>query len=136
MPQKINTAKLNEERGQTMAELALVLPVLLVLLLGIAQFGVAFNNYISLTDAVRAGARVAAVSRNSPDPAGACRAPSPRLGRKPQYDGARREISRARRLGIPESDVTVHADYPYDISLLNWNVLSGRFDSTMKERVE
>ena len=27
-----------------MAELALVLPVLLVLLLGIAQFGVAFNN--------------------------------------------------------------------------------------------
>jgi hypothetical protein len=32
--------------------------------------------------------------------------------------------------------VTVYADYPYDISLLDWNVLSGRFDSTMKERVE
>ena len=57
-----------------MAELALVLPVLLVLLLGIAQFGVVFNNYISLTDAVRAGARRAAVSRNVVDPAGACRA--------------------------------------------------------------
>ena len=74
-----------------MAELAIVLPVLLVLLLGIVQFGVAFNNYISLTDAVRAGARKAAVSRNSPDPAGACRARVPRVGRKPRYDGARQK---------------------------------------------
>jgi hypothetical protein len=32
--------------------------------------------------------------------------------------------------------VTVSADYPYDIKLLNWNVKSGRFISTMKERVE
>ena len=71
----INTTKdLKNEQGQTMAELALVLPVLLVLLLGIAQFGVVFNNYVSLTDAVRAGARKGAVSRNLADPAGACRA--------------------------------------------------------------
>ena len=74
MPRIKTKQKLDNQRGQTMAELALVLPVLLVLLLGIAQFGVTFNNYVSLTDAVRAGARKAAVSRNLGDPAGACRA--------------------------------------------------------------
>jgi hypothetical protein len=30
----------------------------------------------------------------------------------------------------------VTADYPYDIKLLNWKVKSGRFTSTMKERLE
>src|SRR5204862_2686346 len=57
------TKKLKDERGQTMTELALVLPILVVLILGIAQFGVAFNNYVTLTDAARAAARKGAVSR-------------------------------------------------------------------------
>ena len=42
-----------------MVEFTLVLPVLLVVLFGIIQFGITFNNYISLTDSVRAGARLA-----------------------------------------------------------------------------
>ena len=46
-----------------MTELALVLPVFVVLLLAIVQFGIVFNNYLTLTDATRAGARKAAVSR-------------------------------------------------------------------------
>ena len=52
-----------DERGQAMVEFALVLPILMALLLGIIQFGIVFNNYITLTDAARAGARKAAVSR-------------------------------------------------------------------------
>ena len=55
-----------------MTELALVLPILVVLVLGIAQFGVVFNNYVTMTDAVRAGARKGAVSRNLSDPSAAC----------------------------------------------------------------
>ncbi|HEY8644492.1 MAG TPA: TadE family protein, partial [Gaiellaceae bacterium] len=54
---------LRNEDGQAAAEMALVLPVLAAILLAIAQFGIAFNNYITLTDATRAGARKAAVSR-------------------------------------------------------------------------
>ena len=119
-----------------MAELALVLPVLLVLLLGIAQFGVAFNNYVSLTDAVRAGARVAAVSRNSSDPAGACRARVLASAGSLNTTELGSHLSCTSSLGIPERTSRCTADYPYDISLLNWNVKSGRFTSTMKERVE
>ena len=62
--------RLHNERGQTMVEFTLVLPVLLVVLFGIIQFGITFSNYVALTDAVRAGARTAAISRSAADPVG------------------------------------------------------------------
>ncbi len=55
--------QLQREDGQAMTELALVMPIFVVLLLAIVQFGIVFNNYLTLTDATRAGARKAAVSR-------------------------------------------------------------------------
>ena len=51
-----------------MAEFALVLPILAFLLFAVIQFGIAFNNYITLTDATRAGARKAAASTTRRDP--------------------------------------------------------------------
>jgi len=50
---------IKDERGQTMTEFAFVLPILLVLLFGIIQFGIIFNNYVALTDAARAASRKA-----------------------------------------------------------------------------
>lgn len=133
MPQTIK--KMKKEQGQTMAEFALVLPILLVLLLGIFQFGVAFNNYVTLTDAVRAGARKAAVSRNESDPAGVCRAQV--LAAADNLDTAKLEPTiKCDSSWAPGSDVTVHADYPFNVSLLGWVLVSGRLNSTTKERVE
>jgi Flp pilus assembly protein TadG len=43
----------HDDNGQTMVEFALVLPILLVLLFGIIQFGITFKDYVTLTDAVR-----------------------------------------------------------------------------------
>jgi Flp pilus assembly protein TadG len=129
----MNTIK--SERGQTMTEFAFVLPILLVLMLGIVQFGVAFNNYVSLTDAVRAGARKAAVSRHASDPAGECRA------QVIASAGSLNTTLLAENLTCdsswnPGAEVRVYADYPYDIKLLDWSVYSGRLKSEMKERVE
>jgi Flp pilus assembly protein TadG len=132
---KMTNNRIRNEQGQTMTEFALVLPLLVVLLLGIFQFGVAFNNYVTLTDAVRAGARKAAVSRNSSDPAGDCRAQVLAAGGGLDQTELGSNLS-CTSSWAPGSDVTVTADYPYAISLLNWNVFSGRFSSTMKERVE
>jgi Flp pilus assembly protein TadG len=129
------TNKLKNERGQTMTEFALVLPLLVVLLFGIIQFGIAFNNYVTLTDAVRAGARKAAVSRNLSDPAGACRAQVLAAGDNLNSTELGKNLS-CTSSWSPGSDVTVYADYPYDIKLLDWTVYSGRLKSTMKERVE
>jgi hypothetical protein len=48
-----------DERGQSLVEMALVLPLLLLLLAGIIDFGRAYNNYIIITNAAREGARFA-----------------------------------------------------------------------------
>jgi len=131
------THNIKSERGQTFTEFALVLPILLVMMLAIVQFGVAFNNYVTLTDAVRAGARKAAVSRNTSDPAGACRSQVLAAGVNLDQTELASNLSCTASPGwSPGADVTVHADYPYSIKILNWSVYSGRIGSTMKERVE
>lgn len=48
-------------RGQSLVEFALILPVLVILLLGIIDFGMGLRSYISLTNATREGARFAAI---------------------------------------------------------------------------
>lgn len=48
------------DRGANIVEMAVVLPFLLLLLMGIADIGRAFYTYISLTNAAREGARFAA----------------------------------------------------------------------------
>lgn len=131
-PQK---TKFSNERGQTMTEFALILPILLVLLLGIAQFGIIFNNYLTLTDAARTASRKGAVSRNESDPAGTCRSAGYAAGTDLKNPGTD-FILTCSSSWQPGSDVTVTASYPYDISLLGWVVASGRLNTTVKERVE
>ena len=124
-----------------MVEFALVLPVLLLLIMGIIQFGILFNNYVTLTDAVRAGARQAAVSRSVPDPVGAAtsRVKSSAAGLEDTDilvtvtpynpdDGT--------ATWVQGGDVTVKATYPYNINLFGVVVMSGRFESETTERVE
>jgi Flp pilus assembly protein TadG len=51
------------EEGQAAVELAMCLPVLLVVVMGILTFGIAINNYLTLTNATSVGARQLAISR-------------------------------------------------------------------------
>lgn len=50
---------MQEPRGQALVEFALILPLLMVLLFGIVEFGRAWNAKQVLTDAAREGARLA-----------------------------------------------------------------------------
>jgi Flp pilus assembly protein TadG len=56
---------LRNEDGQSFVEFAFVLPFLVFLVLGIVQFGRAWHDYITITDAARVGAREAAVHRTT-----------------------------------------------------------------------
>ena len=56
-------SKLRNEKGASAVEFALVLPIYLMLVFGIFQFGIAFNNWIALTHAAREGVRLAAVGQ-------------------------------------------------------------------------
>ena len=116
-----------------MTEFALVLPILALLLFGVIQFGIVFNNYITLTDATRAGARKAAVSRRSTDPPSACtgaiRASANNLIQS-------RLTTTCDSTWLPGEDVRVTATYPYSISLLGLFSKAGNLTSTTTERVE
>ncbi|WP_341360810.1 TadE/TadG family type IV pilus assembly protein [Georgenia sp. M64] len=50
-----------EERGASAVEFALILPILLLLVVGIAEFGRAYNVQTVLADAARVGVRTMAI---------------------------------------------------------------------------
>lgn len=127
---------LRSSDGQTMVEFALVLPLLAMLLFGVIQFGILFNNYLDLTDATRAGARKAAVSRNTSDPSGPTG-----VATQAVIDSAGDITLKSTDVTItstwqPGDDVTVQAAYPYKIDLFGFVFASGNLHSKTTERVE
>jgi Flp pilus assembly protein TadG len=130
------------ESGQAMVEFAIVVPLLLVLALGIIQCGIQFNHSLTLTDAVRAGARQAAVSRTLPGgPAAATAAAVARV--RSAASGSLSDANDPTALVVTVastfaqgSDVTVQATYPYEINIFGIPVKQGRLISETTERVE
>jgi Flp pilus assembly protein TadG len=126
--------QIRNQQGQTMTEFALVLPVLALILFAVIQFGIVFNNYITLTDATRAGARKAAVSRQDPNRNSAVI--SAVRSSASDLTSTKLSVSPPSSTWQSGDDVTVTASYPYSISLLGVVVKSGSLTSTTTERVE
>jgi Flp pilus assembly protein TadG len=116
-----------------MVELALVLPVLCMALLAVIQFGIVFSNYVTLTDAVRTGARTGAVSRLSTQPRTVTEAKVRASASGLKAGDLNVQITSTWGAG---TDVTVTATYPWEINLLGVVVGSGRLSSKTVERVE
>ena len=116
-----------------MTEFALVLPILAFLLFAVIQFGIVFNNYITLTDATRAGARKAAVSRRDSNPVATCIAAIRTSASNLTQSDLKPDCQSS---WAPGEDVVVTAKYPYSISLLGLFSRSGDLKSTTTERVE
>lgn len=126
--------RFSSERGQALAEFALVLPLLAALLLAILEYGVVFNQYVTLTDAVRVGARKAAVSRLDADRCGPVQTAI--RDNRGSLDLAQLVTPCPTSTWTPGDPVTVTASYPYSINVLWIVVKSGTMTSTAKERVE
>jgi|SRR5581483_6429749 len=133
----MTSRRISSEEGQTAVEFALVAPFVVALLLAVIQFGVAFHDYVTITDAARAGARKAIVARfnggSTSDAVQAVRDSAAQLNQS--------------KLGVDVSDpqwntpgsvVTVTATYPYTISipLLGMTVSSGTLTAVAKEKLE
>ena len=123
------------EEGQALVEFALVIPLFMMLLLGILQFGIIFNNYITLTDAARAGSRVAAVSRLDSCPT--CVAKTAVEDAVSGIDKSKLVVDVNAPAGwTPGAQVAVTAKYPYTIDILGKVVASGWLTTEIKERIE
>ena len=55
------------EGGQSLVEFALVLPIFLLILFAIVDFGMAFHAWITVTNSAREGARLGAVRASATD---------------------------------------------------------------------
>src|SRR5947208_834948 len=120
-----------DEQGQAMTEFAVVLPVVALVLFAIIQFGIAFNNYLTLTDAVRRGARTAAVSRQT----GTGTSDTVIAVKNAASDLTQSKLAiTVATSWAPGSDVTVTATYPYSISLFGLVVANGNLTSSTTER--
>lgn len=99
------------ERGQALVEMALVMTVLLILILGAMEFGRIFNAYLVVTHAAREGARYGVVGADDREIAEVVeRACAP-------LDSSRLTItiyprSEERYRGVP---LTVEVTYPVDL---------------------
>jgi Flp pilus assembly protein TadG len=117
-----------------MVEFALVGPLLIVIVFAVIQFGVLYNNYVTVTDAARAGARKAAVSRLAPSPEADAEAAV--RSSATNLDQAKLVVDVTTPAWEHGNDVTVEARYPYQVNLLGWVVASGQLKSSTTERVE
>jgi Flp pilus assembly protein TadG len=126
---------LRGQDGQAFVEFAIVLPVLVMLVLGICQFGLAFHNYLSITDATRVGARAAAVKRT----AGACAAATTAIQSTvsaKQWSTISGRITCTTPDGTDTGDpVKLVVKYPYSIGLPGFSA-SGDLTANATERLE
>jgi Flp pilus assembly protein TadG len=126
--------QLRHERGQSLVELVVGLPILALVLVTILQYGIVLHDYVEVTQAARAGARKASVSRSSDLRAAAVAAARQsatgldegRLGVEVTPEGV------ARR-GDP---VAVEVSYPYEINLLGFVFQRGRMTFRATARMQ
>jgi Flp pilus assembly protein TadG len=106
----IRRRRKNGEKGQALVEFALIVPIFLILLFAIVDFGMGFYSWITVTNAAREGARLGAVlatqqeiedrvyeSVNLPD------------------EATKMNVTVTNAQGEPGESVAVQVDYDYDL---------------------
>jgi Flp pilus assembly protein TadG len=127
-------SKLTRADGQAFVEFVIVLPLLMMLMLGIGQFGLAFHNYLSVTDATRVGARAAAVNRTAACATATSAIQSTVSAR--QWETISSRITCTTPDGTDTGDpVKLTVKYPYNIGLPGFSA-SGNLTASATERLE
>jgi Flp pilus assembly protein TadG len=126
-------SRLRREDGQAFVEFAIVLPLLVLLVFGIAQFGLAFRNYLAITDTARVAARAAAVKRTS----NPCAAATTSIQNNVSAGQWAQISSRITCTAGPNvgDQVKITIEYPYTIGLPGVSA-SGDLTASATERME
>ena len=128
---------MQRRKGQALVELALILPVILLLVIGMLEFSRAWNLHQALTDATREGARRAAVANPVMDQdsvrAAVWRGIS-QAGYDPKAAGAGYQVGITGTGAWKESgtNVTVDVQFPYRFWVLPFRTIMMRSTFTMR----
>jgi Flp pilus assembly protein TadG len=136
--------KRREERGQAMVEFTLIATVLATLLLACFQFGVAFSNYINVTDASRAAARIASVDGASATYDSTVEAKGRADAIQTSSDSSGHDCATqswcttvvATPSWVAGNPVAATVTAPYSISIFGLNVVSGTLRHTVTMRIQ
>jgi Flp pilus assembly protein TadG len=106
------------ERGTALLETAITIPIILLICVGIFEFGRAYQTWQVLTNAAREGARVSILSDKTDDDVTAAVRGYMQAGGLPGYATAGVVIERTVPLGVNTgSKITVN--YPFQFMVLN-----------------
>lgn len=127
------------EKGQNLVEFALVVPIFLILVFAIVDFGMGFHAWITVTNAAREGARIGAVGADEPTIIARVEDSASSL----TEDDLNITVTNAE--GNPGESITVEVGYDYELITPLSNVLgliggsigeTINFDATSEMRLE
>ncbi|MDO8611364.1 MAG: pilus assembly protein [Dehalococcoidia bacterium] len=140
----IRARRKNGEKGQALVEFTLLVPIFLLLLFAIVDFGMGFYSWITVTNSAREGARLGAVHAPLNVPSSPCylkasldqciedrvRATADRL------DQSNMIVTITGEEGPPGDSVVVTVDYEYDLitplaGIVSFVTGSNTFGSTL-----
>ena len=114
--------RLTSERGQAMIETALVLPILLLISVGIFEFGRAYQTYQVLTNAAREGARLAILPDSTTADVQSRVAAYMQAGALDNYNSATISVNQSATMSIGAATASasvVTVNYPFSFMVLN-----------------
>jgi len=137
----IRARRKNGEKGQALVEFTLLLPIFLLLLFAIIDFGMGFYSWITVTNAAREGARLGVVMATAQEI-------EDRVYQTADLpnESTQMTVTVTNAQGQPGESVVVKVDYDYDlitplagiVSFISGNVIGPTltFSSTAEMRLE
>jgi hypothetical protein len=102
-----------DEKGQALVEFALLVPIFLMLLFAVVDFGMGFHSWITVTNSAREGARLGAVRGSTDDIILRVKATADLINEDDKMTVT--VTNAADNGGDPGESVVVRVDYDYDL---------------------
>jgi Flp pilus assembly protein TadG len=111
--------RMRSERGAALIEAAMIMPMILLIAVGIFEFGRAYQTTQVLTNAAREGARLAVINGSTDDAVTARVRSYMQAGSLPNYATATVTIQRTVALTGADTASQILIDYPFQFMVLN-----------------
>ncbi len=109
----IRNRKEKGEKGQALVEFALLVPIFLILMFAIVDFGMGFHSWITVTNSAREGARYGAVQHSTAEIEERVKATADLINEDAKMTVT--VTNAADNGGDPGESVVVKVDYDYDL---------------------